>query len=220
MNDNGIFRPAAAIFDMDGLLLDTEKPAIPLWTRAGESFGWKISPQLVIRTLGLNGAKTRAIFFEELGPELPYDRIKEEFSRLYDEEFEKGIALKRGLIVLLEHLAARNIPAAVATSTRVSGTRWKLGKAGILDRFTALACGDEVVNGKPAPDIFLLAAERLGKKPSECAGFEDSPAGLEGLYAAGIPSVFIKDMAQPSLEILSTVWRSYKDLEEAVELFE
>ena len=219
MNESAEFHPAAAIFDMDGLMLDTERPVIPLWARAGKTLGYNITPEMVIRTLGIDADGTRSLFFEEFGPAFPYDRIRKELSALMHEEFEKNIAHKPGLVFLLDHLASIGIHMAVATSTRRERAVWKLRKAGILERFSVLACGDEISRGKPAPDIFLLAAERLGKSPSECVGFEDSPAGLKGLHAAGIRSVFVKDLVEPPPEIQATVWRSYGDLAEAAELF-
>jgi HAD superfamily hydrolase (TIGR01509 family) len=211
--------PLAVIFDMDGLMLDTERPMLPIWNRAGKLYGYDISPEFVTRTLGIDKEGTRALALAEFGPDFPYDKIREEIHRLYAEEFKAGIAHRPGLIPLLDHLASLRIPLAVATSTSRNSARGKLEKAGILDRFVVFACGDEVKHGKPAPDIFLLAAERLGKAPSECVGFEDSPAGLRGLHAAGIPSVFIKDLVEPPEKVLAAVWKRCKDLGEAVELF-
>jgi beta-phosphoglucomutase-like phosphatase (HAD superfamily) len=95
-----------------------------------------------------------------------------------------------------------------------------LTKAGIIDRFAALTCGDEVKNGKPAPDIFLLAAQKLKTPPSACVGFEDSPPGLLGLHSAGIRSIFIKDVIEPSEETLATVWQKCSDLTEAARYLE
>ncbi|MDR0877174.1 MAG: HAD family hydrolase, partial [Treponema sp.] len=91
--------------------------------------------------------------------------------------------------------------------------------ANVRDRFSVITCGDEVAHGKPAPDIFLLAAGRLGQEPAACIGFEDSTAGLRALAAAGVRSVFIKDLLEPPHEVLATVWRRCNDLEEAAELF-
>jgi len=145
--------------------------------------------------------------------------IKGEYRRLYNEKFEKAIDPKPGLFTLLDHLSSLKIPTAVATSSRHDSALAKLAVAGIPNNFDAIVGGDEITNGKPSPDIFLLAAEKLGKRPSECVGFEDSSAGLEGLHAAGIRSVFIKDMVEPPEEILSTVWRRCTDLARAVELF-
>ena len=213
------FQPSAAIFDMDGLMLDTERPGVARWVETGKCFGWDIKPELIIRTLGIDKEGTRAIIIDEMGPEFPFDKIRDETHRRMNEDEEKGINHRPGLVVLLDHLASLGIPRAVATSTRREAALRKLRKADILDRFTVLACGDEVTNGKPAPDIFLLAAERLGKAPSECIGFEDSPAGLRGLHAAGIRSVFVKDLADPPPDVMATVWRRCADLAEAVELF-
>jgi len=214
------WRPLGAIFDMDGLLLDTERPAIPLWTIAGKIYGWDVDSETVIMTLGLSGVGTREIFMKRLGPDFPYDKVKEEYKRLYIETFEKVVELKTGVFTLLDRLYSLKIPLAVATSTRHNYAFEKLSTAGIQDRFDVIVGGDEITNGKPAPDIFLLAARKLGKLPSECVGFEDAPAGLIGLHAAGIRSVFIKDMATPSKELLSTVWRCFNDLGEAVQLWD
>ena len=109
---------------------------------------------------------------------------------------------------------------AVATSTHRASALKKLALAGIEQRFTVIVGGDEVSWGKPAPDIYLLAAEKLKKQPSLCVGFEDSPAGLKALQAAGIRSVFIKDLIEPPRELLSAVWHECRDLAEAIVLFE
>jgi HAD superfamily hydrolase (TIGR01509 family) len=220
MNNAASFRPAAVIFDMDGLMLDTEGPVVPLWVPAGRSFGWDITPQMVYRSMGMNEEGMEEFFMREFGASFPYHDIRRELKRLLVETFDRdGIACKPGLLTLLDHLNALDIPFGVATSTDRKAAFWKLEKAGITDRFTVLTCGDEIKNGKPAPDIFLKTAEKLGRSPSVCVGFEDSSAGLESLSAAGIRSVFIKDQAEPSPEILAGVWRRCGDLAEAVPLF-
>ena len=220
MTDEENFKPAAAIFDMDGLMLDTERPAIALWIKAGKTYGYTISEEIVLLTLGVSDDGIRALCERQYGRDFPFDKILEERNRLITEEFAKeGIVCRPGLIVLLDHLASLKIPVAVATSTHRETAVWKLRKAGVLDRFTVMVCGDEITRGKPAPDIFLLAAERLGRPPSVCVGFEDSPAGLRGLHDAGIRSVFVKDLVEPPEEILSTVWRRCGDLAEAAKFF-
>jgi HAD superfamily hydrolase (TIGR01509 family) len=219
MNRN-LFRPGAVIFDMDGLMLDTERPVTDLWLRAARSQGREISVETVLRTIGVDAKTTREIFRETYGEDFPYDAVREELSRLIRRHEETwGIPLKRGLLVMLDKLERLGIPFGVATSTRRESAMGKLETAGVRERFTVFACGDEVVRGKPAPDIFLLAADRLGQPPAACVGFEDSPAGLKALAAAGIPSVFIKDLLEPPEEVLATVWRRCADLAEAAELF-
>jgi HAD superfamily hydrolase (TIGR01509 family) len=214
------FRPGAVIFDMDGLMLDTERPVIELWQQAARNHGREILEETVLRTIGVNEKTTRGIIRETCGEDFPYDAIRKELSRLFYELMERqGIPLKPGLPVMLDKLEKLEVPFAVATSTRRESALWRLERAGIRDRFTILACGDEVSQGKPFPDIFLLAAERLGQPPASCIGFEDSPAGLQALAAAGIPSVFIKDLLEPPEEVLATVWRCCTDLAGAAELF-
>jgi HAD superfamily hydrolase (TIGR01509 family) len=219
MHENSSFRPKAVIFDIDGLMLDTERPLIPLWIQAGRSFGREITSELVTRTIGLTRNDIRALCVRELGDDFPIDKFDEELGRLIDIEFEKGIAHKPGLVQLLDHLASLGIPLAVGTSSRRSVAAWKLQKAGIADRFIHIVGGDEVEKGKPAPDIFLRAAELLKVSPPHCAGFEDSPAGLQALASAGIASVFIKDIIEPPKEILASVWKRLDNLAEAIALF-
>ena len=212
--------PGAVIFDMDGLMLDTERPAVDLWLEAARRHGWKLDQSVPLDTVGLNEAATRASVMAACGPQFPYDAVRAELVRLFTEKADReGIAHRPGLMELLDRLGALGIPLAVATSTDKSGALWKLERGGIGDRFTVLACGDEVAAGKPAPDIFLLAARRLGVAPELCVGFEDSPAGLRGLAAAGMRSVFVKDMIEPPEEVLRTVWRRCGDLAEAARLF-
>ena len=218
MNLKENFKPAAAIFDMDGLMLDTETPIIPLWIEAGKIIGWDIKEETAIRTIGYNGKDIREICYRDLGADFPFDLFLVELKKLVYSEFEKGIAHKKGLLPLLDHLASLSIPLAVATSTSRDTAVFKLEKTGILNRFTVIVCGNEVAHGKPAPDIFLKAAEKLGVPPEQCIGLEDSPAGLKALAAAGIPSIFIKDIIEPPEDVLATVWKRCNDLLEVIQI--
>jgi HAD superfamily hydrolase (TIGR01509 family) len=213
------FFPAAVIFDMDGLMLDTEEPFLRLWPQIGKKFGYSITRDNVLRMVGINGESARAVMMQVYGADFPYEKMREELRSLFKKEFENGIPHKKGLVYLLDRLCAAGIPLGVATSTRRATAVEMLDKAGILERFTAVTGGDEIKNGKPAPDIFLLAAEKLGQLPVSCVGFEDSTAGLTGLYTAGIKSIFIKDIVEPPQEVLAYVWRRCNDLSEAASLF-
>jgi len=170
--------------------------------------------------VGISGEKSRLVLLEEFGADFPYDEIRDGFRLRVKKEFEKnGVPHKPGLVFLLDRLSTAKIPLGVATSTRKDTALEMLERAGVLDRFTVVVGGGEVENGKPAPDIFLLAAKKLGQPPSNCVGFEDSTAGLRGLAAAGIRSIFIKDVIEPPPEVLATIWRECGDLYEAAELF-
>jgi HAD superfamily hydrolase (TIGR01509 family) len=214
------FLPAAVIFDMDGLMFDTENMTIPLWEAAGKSFRYDITYDILLRMIGKKKKKARLVLLEEFGGDFPYEAICDEFRLLVNKEIEEnGVPQKPGLIYLLDRLRAAQIPLGVATSTRTTRAIDLLERAGIIERFKAITCGEEVTNGKPAPDIFLLATKKLGQPPGSCVGFEDSTAGLMGLAAAGIRSVFIKDLLSPPQEVLDTVWRRCNDLSEAAALF-
>jgi HAD superfamily hydrolase (TIGR01509 family) len=210
------FRPLGVIFDMDGILFDTENLTMPMWNTAGKPFGYNITTDVVLRMVGASGERCKEIMQEEYGQDFPYDDVRGAFRKIVREEIERnGVPKKPGLDFLLERLEKAKIPFALATSTRKESAHFMLKKAGIFEKFAATVCGDEIKNGKPAPDIFLLAAEKMGCQPSACAGFEDSTAGLKSLYAAGIRSIFIKDVVQPPEEVLATVWKRCGDLTEA-----
>jgi HAD superfamily hydrolase (TIGR01509 family) len=205
---------------MDGLMLDTERPAVRFWLEAARERGWEIDEGVPVSTVGLDEEATRQRVLEACGPGFPYAAVRKRLEELFVQSIEReGIAHRPGLLTLLDHLDGLGLPLAVATSTPRAIALWKLDKAGIRGRFSILACGDEVERGKPAPDIFLLAASRLGKQPAACVGFEDSPVGLRGLAAAGIRSVFIKDLMEPPDEVLATVWQRRDSLADAIDLF-
>lgn len=219
MKDCG-FIPCAVLFDMDGLMLDTEGPVLPFWHEAMAKFGFSIDEDTLYKTIGVPASSTEKLLLEKYGKDFPYDAVTDELERLVKEDNEKnGIPQKKGLLRLLDHLDMLGIPKAVATSTRRKKALWKLECARIADRFPITVCVDDVTYGKPAPDLFLAAAEKLGKAPELCVGFEDSVAGLQSLSAAGIKSVFIKDVLEPPEDVMKTVWRQFGNLAEAAVLF-
>ncbi|AEF84410.1 putative beta-phosphoglucomutase (Beta-PGM) [Treponema primitia ZAS-2] len=214
------FLPNAVIFDMDGLMIDSERPGIRAWIDAARELGWDMAEELILQAVGRNEESTKNLLIDAFGPGFPYEKVRDlTRERIIERAEKEGIPHRPGLIALLDHLAALKVPLGVATSTDREAALWKLRKAGILERFSAMTFGDEIRRGKPDPDIFLLAAARLGEAPRDCIGFEDSPAGLMALHAAGIRSVFVKDILEPSPEVLATVWHRCADLAEARALF-
>ncbi len=194
--------PAAVIFDMDGLLLDSEMVMRGCFDRVAAEQGWAMPAGVFESMIGSN----RAMSLEILSRQVPAGIVAADFDdavhAAYDAEVERGIPLKSGTLALIEHLAARHIPRAVATSSAVYRTQKKLSTAGLLIFMDAVASGDEVACGKPAPDVFLLAAERLHVRPSDCIVFEDSPTGVRSALAAGMRVVQVPDLVavEPGIE--------------------
>jgi HAD superfamily hydrolase (TIGR01509 family) len=213
-------RYQAVIFDMDGLMLDTERIAMITCRRAAEDFGYVIADELYVQVIGHTVEDTCQIFCGALGADFPFDEIRKR--RLaYTEEYihRYGLPKKPGLIEVLELLQDCAVPKAVATSTRREEAWHRLSVADLLHCFDAIVGGDEVVHGKPAPDLFLLAADRLKITPAACIVLEDSEAGIRAARAAGMAPILVPDLKQPSDEVKALAYRMYPSLHEVRDLF-
>jgi HAD superfamily hydrolase (TIGR01509 family) len=211
----------AVIFDMDGLMLDTERPAMLAFKRAGEDVGQPISDDLYMSTLGRNARDTEAILAAWFGAAFSYPALRARYLVHSQAHFEKhGVQVKPGLLDLLGLLETHRVPKAVATSTARERALRRLESAGILDRFSDIVCGDEIEHGKPAPGIFLKAAERLGADPADCYVLEDAEAGIRAAHAAGMMPILIPDIKQPSSEVAGLAAKSFPSLVEAKAYFE
>jgi HAD superfamily hydrolase (TIGR01509 family) len=211
-------RIRGVIFDMDGLMFDTERLAVEGWQKAGREFGFDISDALVIQTAGRSSADTRAVLEEGLGTAIPYKEMRKiRLAHAADVVREKGVPLKRGLSELLAFLEGRSIPRAVATSTERSRTEELLRMSRLQHRFQFLVCGDEIPRGKPAPDIFLAAARGLGVAPRFCAVLEDSESGLRAAGAAGMMPLLVPDLGEPSAAMRELAQGIFSSLDEAIE---
>jgi HAD superfamily hydrolase (TIGR01509 family) len=195
--------PEAVIFDMDGLMLDTEAPALRAWERAARGLGRDFDLALCRQMIGRNFGDCVALIRARHGADYPVDELTRAWAADYDTIVAaEGIALKPGLAEILDLLDERGIAAAVATSTRRERALAKLDRVGLTHRFAALVGGDEIAHGKPAPDIFLAAAARLGVAAGDCMVLEDSEPGIIGAAAAGMMPVMVPDLHQPSVELL------------------
>ncbi len=192
----------AIIFDMDGILFDTERIAMMGWEKAGRDLGVTGMGEIVPHVLGLNAAASWEFIREKAGDDFPYEefrRIAHDFS--FDYFGKHGVPVKEGVVEALEYLKQNDYLTAVGTSTRRVSAMHHFEKTGLKHYFDDFACGDEVQNSKPAPDVFLLAAAKLGVDPSDCMVMEDSPNGIKAAVAAGMTPVMVPDLAQPTKEI-------------------
>jgi HAD superfamily hydrolase (TIGR01509 family) len=195
-------RPQAVIFDMDGLLLDSERVALASFEEAATALGAPWTRELGLSLVGRSARDCDAIIARAFGEAYPLEPLRERFSEIYDAKVAAGsIPLKPWVRELLDWLEAARIPRAVATSTFRKRAEAKLARAHLLQRFDAMACGDEILRGKPAPDIYELAAQRVGAEPRDCLALEDSNVGIRAAVSASMRAVMVPDLLQPDADI-------------------
>lgn len=193
---------AAVLFDMDGLMLDTERLLYAAWQRAMADFGYEASEEVFLASVGITVQDTNQLLRATYGPDFPLEATNNRTGDYVWQEVDAaGAPLKPGLLALLDFLEAHGIAKAVASSSERSAIERLLGSVDLLPRFAAIAAGDEVEHGKPAPDIFLLAASRLGVAPERCLVLEDSEAGARAACAAGMTMIIVPDLKPPCDEV-------------------
>ncbi len=191
--------PQALIFDMDGLMLDSEPLYQQAWQTAAKELGFTLELDLYLSLVGRSSAEADRIFVQTYGEEFPVA----EFNHRWDQHWrsliqQQGIKLQPGLLPLLDWVEERNIPKAVGTSSNATEAELCLTLAGIRDRFSTVITVDQVKAGKPEPDIFISAASKLGISPSQCLVLEDSNAGVQAAQSAGMAVVMVPDLQEPT----------------------
>ncbi|MEG2930638.1 MAG: HAD family phosphatase [Ruthenibacterium sp.] len=190
----------AVLLDMDGLMFDTERLSDEVWLSLAErdNLGMVSADMLLLR--GKNREAGKEAFLRRFGENFPFDDYCDEALAEITARLSKKVPLRPGLFELLDTLKTNHIPAAVASSTHRSLVESNLRVAGVLDFIKVIATGDEVAHSKPAPDIFLLAAKRLGVAPEECMVLEDSYNGVRAGAASGARTIMVPDMDMPTPE--------------------
>lgn len=190
-------RPVEAVlFDMDGLLLDTEALYIVAMQDAARSLGREMPVDFCHSMIGVPGRECNVMIEQFYGAGFSIAEFRKHFSGHLHPLLDAGIPLKPGVLELLDFLAGRGLPVAVATSAERATAEHHLDKAGLLDRFHAMATRDDVAQPKPHPDIYLEAARRLGVSPHRCIAFEDSNVGLTAAHAAGTMAFMVPDILE------------------------
>ena len=191
----------AVIFDMDGTLLDTESVFRTIVFEVCTELGFEMTDAVHMAMVGGSHEHTNRLLVESYGVSFPYTLFDERCRVIMRERSHGGVPVKPGALELVRELRERNIPTAVATSSRNPHAQHHLTVAGLFDMFDTVVTRDDVVNPKPHPEPYLTAARRLGVEPTHCLALEDSHAGVRAAHAAGMQTIMVPDLVHPSAEI-------------------
>ena len=210
----------AAIFDMDGLILDSERTVLKCWEKIGEKYGFNDIVTYGISVIGKNKKATIDEFERVYGE--PGDRYERELREIYNGLAEQGkVPLKPHTIELLRAMKNAGMKIAIASSSTREEVTSQMATLGALPYFDACVCGDQVTRSKPDPEIFLLACDALGVKPEEGVGLEDSFNGVRSCKASGLYTIMVPDIIQPDDEMKSladVILPSLKDVQDFLNL--
>lgn len=192
----------AVVFDMDGLLVDSETVFRDAMMHVAKEHGRDLPNAVFLRMVGLPGAVSRLVAIEHFGEDFPIDAYNDAVwahaRKLHD---EIGVVLKAGVVELLDYLDTQSLPRAVATSSSHFAVEHQLGRNGILPRFNTIVAAGDYARGKPNPDPFLTAAGRMGVAPEFCLALEDSHNGVRAAHAAGMMTVMVPDLLEATDEM-------------------
>lgn len=211
----------AVLFDMDGVIFDSEVKVVECWKVIAEKYGIEGIEAQCHACLGTTREMSRTIMLEHYGSDFPYDAYKKEMSELFHTRYGGGrLPKKKGAVELLRFLQLHNKKVALASSTRREVVEQELRDGGLLQYFDAVICGDMVQRSKPEPDIFLKACEVLDVAPECAVGVEDSYNGIRALSAAGVSAIMVPDLKPPTDEMRSLATAILPDLFAVMQYFE
>ena len=210
----------AVVFDMDGLLVDTEAVVRAAMIACARGQGADLPDRVIHRMIGLPRGASDAVAREHFGPAFDYAAFDAAVEARVLDACDAGIALKAGVVELLDHLEARGLPAAIATSSSHTAVKRTLGPSGVLGRFRAVVAAGDYERGKPAPDPFLAAARRLAADPARCLALEDSHNGVRAAHAAGMMTVMAPDLLAPTAEMRDLCVAIVETLHEVIALID
>jgi beta-phosphoglucomutase-like phosphatase (HAD superfamily) len=208
----------AVIFDMDGLLVDTEAVYRDAMAAVAAEMGHAMPLSLFHSLIGLTGSMSDQRMLDHFGKDYPVAIFNEGVRVRVEAAGEIGIPLKTGVIELLEHLDPSGAPRAIATSSSHRAVAARLGRSGIIPRFHAVIARGDYLRSKPHPDPFLKAAEALGVEPADCLALEDSHNGVRSAASAGMMTVMVPDLLEPTPEMHDLCVTIARDLHEVRDL--
>lgn len=209
----------AAIFDMDGLLIDTEKYHTVCWQKAAREQGYEMSMDTALKLRSLGAEFAKPMLYETLGEALDYEKLRLDKRYWMDKKLaENPPEVKKGAKELLSWLMSQQCKRAVATATRREKAEEYLKGTGLWSYFDTVLSVSGVKHGKPMPDIYLEACYRLGEKPQNCIALEDSPNGALSAVRAGCQTIMIPDLTPVPEELKASLMGEASNLLNAIEL--
>ena len=210
----------AVIFDMDGLMFDTERLFIRAFDYAGEIIGIGKAGYMGIRTLGMNMNLWRDTFRAEFGDKFDEPTLLKHVDVYINEYYSKNkVPVKKGLYSLLDYFKNNGYGMAVASSSPLRDVTHHINDAGVASYFSAVISGDMVTNSKPDPEIYLKACAQLGQSPENCYALEDSPTGLQSAYSSGCKTILVPDLWAPNEQHFRLCYKVFDSLVEVHEFF-
>lgn len=207
----------AVVFDMDGVIFDTERLVLESWAKTGEEHGIIGTDAVCRKCLGTTYEVSKQIFLDHYGADFPYEAYKEEMRTYFCQAIEKEIPLKTGIREILEYLHENKFKVGLASSTRRAVVLDELERANLTEYFDVIIGGDLLKKSKPEPDIYLMACRELSVEPKEAYAIEDSYNGIRSAYAAGMKPIMVPDLMPPTEEMKEKSVVICKDLREAMQ---
>ncbi|MCM1135159.1 MAG: HAD family phosphatase [Clostridium sp.] len=209
------------VFDMDGVLIDTEALILEAWKEVAARMGINNIEKTLLQCIGITAPETEALFKRTYGADFPYQKYKEMSSKIFHDDVQKhGLPVKTGVYELFDFLKKHDYRIGLASSTRKSLVCGQMESIGLLDSFQVIVCGDMVSHSKPHPEIYQKACELLNAAPSDCYAIEDSPNGIRAARGAGMKPLMVPDLIAPDEEIKGLLFREFKNLLEVREFLE
>ena len=208
----------AVIFDMDGTLIDSETVYMAGMQDAARILGLDLPISICHAMVGVPRRECNLLLQHHFGADFDLETFRGHYAASVQERMRERVPVKPGVVELLDFLADRGLPLAIATSANRETAERNLGRAGLLDRFRVVSTRDDVEHPKPAPDLYLEAAKRLGVAPERCVAFEDSSIGIAAAHAAGMRAVMVLDILPPTEEARAKCFHIAEDLHEVLRL--
>lgn len=213
-------RVEAVVFDMDGVIFDTEQLVLKGWTDVGEKHGIKGTDEACKRSFGTNHEVSKQTFLEFFGQEFPYDEYKQEVREYFFKSIETEVPMKKGIREILMYLREKNFKIGLASSCTKATILKELDKDGLTEYFDVVIGGDLLKKSKPEADIYLMACSKLNVNPENAYAIEDSYNGIRSAYSAGMKPIMVPDIMPPTDEMRKKSVVICKDLLEAMDYIE